>query len=75
MNNATTPAVSVSDYGAVVYLEAHGADLDAVRAVVVRAAHDFVFADGRTASVEVASAGKFGGAVVTGYVATVRFGS
>lgn len=68
------PAVRVSDYGSVIYFEAHcRADVDAARAAVIKAAHERVFADGRTASVDVALAGFGGGAVVTGAVATIRF--
>lgn len=72
MNNTNAPAVTVSDYGDVVYLTAYG-DVDSARAAVIRAAHDRVFADGRTAEISTALVGRHGGAYVDGVQATVRF--
>ncbi len=74
MNNTNnTPTVRVSDLGSVVHFTAIGSDIDACRAVAVRAAHEHVFANGRTASVETALVGRHGGAYIDGVQATVRY--
>ncbi len=48
-------------------------DLSAARGAAVRAAHDYVFADGRSAEVSTSLVGRHGGAYVDGVSAVVRF--
>jgi hypothetical protein len=72
--NHTAPAVHVADFGSTVYFTATAPDVEAARVAVIRAAHDLVFATvGKSAEVTIGLTGHFGGAFVTGAVATVRF--
>ena len=69
--NGNAPLVHVSDFGVVAYFTVYGDDIDAATAFAVRAAHDHVFASGKSASVETALAGSLCG--VVGAEAIVRF--
>jgi hypothetical protein len=65
--------VTTSTIGDFTTFTAHGDDIEACRAEVIRLAHAAVFGDGRTAEVRVGLVGKHGGAYITGAEASVTF--
>jgi hypothetical protein len=60
------------DFGDYVSFVAYG-DVDEARKAVLAAANGLVHSAGRQASVTTGLTGRFGGAVITGVTATVRF--